>query len=276
LQDSLAMEVEAELDAEANELNAALLDAEHSASSLQLTTSSDTLDGGLPSSELPPLPIPRLPSQEAADYGEDHDGESFMNEDSGPSSTRKRSSSPPLPSTLPSLAQARKRSPSPASLRHAAIAAPVGLSSFTTVVPRSYTIEAICALPHPSPTHALASSYDMTHLITGSDDGYIRNYDIFSAVNGKTFLSAPQRHHAGVVEGLLKAGQVKFWWENPAMSERKVYSGGPGIDDDAGLDPVYSMLMHSDALWALGGTRVSQTFCFLWRMANPHIPRQVT
>ncbi|RXW20885.1 hypothetical protein EST38_g4958 [Candolleomyces aberdarensis] len=141
LQESLAMEVEAELDAEANELNAALLDAEHSSSSLQLTTSSETLDGNLPGSELPPLPIPRLPSQEAAEYG--------------------------------------------------------------------------------------------------------------------------------AVEGLIKAGQLKFWWENPAMSEKKGYSHfpgvGPGLDDEAGVDPVYSLLMHSDALWALAGTRTGHINLFTVR-----------
>lgn len=100
----------------------------------------------------------------------------------------------------------------------------------------------------------------MTHLLTGSDDGYIRDYDIFTAVNGKTFLSAPQRHQAGVVEGLMKAGQIKFWWENPAYSEsRKGFVGGQAnhgtsARGEEGLAPVYSMLMQSDALWALTGS----------------------
>jgi transcriptional activator SPT8 len=100
----------------------------------------------------------------------------------------------------------------------------------------------------------------MTHLLTGSDDGYIRDYDVFSAVNSKTFLSAPQRHHASVVEGLMKAGQLRCWWENPAKQRPQPTFSQPGIlsiEDEPGLAPVYSLAMHSDALWALAGTDVS-------------------
>lgn len=90
----------------------------------------------------------------------------------------------------------------------------------------------------------------MTHLITGSEDGYIRDYDIFAALNSKNFLSAPQRHHTGVVEGLMKAGQHRFWWEN------NLSSTFAGVGEDRTLVPVYSLTMHSDALWALAGTDV--------------------
>jgi len=141
---------------------------------------------------------------------------------------------------------ARTRSHSPAYLRRKAISFPYGAD----YVPRTLTIEAICALPHPAPTHALASSHCMTHLLTGSDDGYIRDYDIFPAVNGKSFLSAPQRHHTGVVEGLLKSAQVRYWWENPAMPTKDTPA------KEGSLSSVYSLAMHSDALWALAGSDV--------------------
>ena len=121
--------------------------------------------------------------------------------------------------------------------------------------PRTYNVEAICAIPQPVPTHALAASACMTHLLTGSDDGYIRNYDIFTSVNSKTFLSAPQRQHASVVEGLMKAGQLRCWWENPSAPIPQ-----PGIltiEEERSLASVYSLAMQSDALWALAGTDVS-------------------
>jgi transcriptional activator SPT8 len=92
----------------------------------------------------------------------------------------------------------------------------------------------------------------MTHLLTGSDDGYIRDYNIFAAVNGKNFLTTPQRHHCGVVEGIMKAGQIHCWWENPGIKP----AGGISIEEDLPLSPVYSLLMHTDALWALAGTNV--------------------
>jgi transcriptional activator SPT8 len=96
----------------------------------------------------------------------------------------------------------------------------------------------------------------MSHLLTGSDDGYIRDYDIFSAVNGKNFLSAPQRSHSGVVEGTMKAGQLRFWWENPAPSDISTTDGPSLREEDAAPSPVYSLAMHSDALWTLAGTDV--------------------
>lgn len=122
-------------------------------------------------------------------------------------------------------------------------------------IPRSYTVEAILALPHPVPTHALASSFCISHLLTGSDDGYVRDYDLFTAANGKNFLSAPQRHHAGVVEGLMKAGQLRCWWENPVMPDHAAKHGYG--EEESTLSPVYCLAMHSDALWALAGTDVS-------------------
>ena len=124
--------------------------------------------------------------------------------------------------------------------------------------PRSFTAEAVCALPHPVPVHSLASSACMAHVLTGADDGYIRDYDIFTALNGKTFLSAPQRHHSGVVEGLMKAGHLYCWWENTAAPDSKKMNGAIA-DDDLGVAPVYSLTMHSDALWALGGSDVSES-----------------
>ncbi|KLO04253.1 hypothetical protein SCHPADRAFT_934068, partial [Schizopora paradoxa] len=116
--------------------------------------------------------------------------------------------------------------------------------------PRSYTIEAICAVAHPTPTHTLASSLCMSHLITGSEDGYVRDYDVFAGANGKTLLTAPQRAHCAVVEGTMKAGVLRYWWENPkAGAEDDVVE-----DEDNRRSSVTSLAMHSDALWALAGS----------------------
>ncbi|KAI0798006.1 WD40-repeat-containing domain protein [Abortiporus biennis] len=148
----------------------------------------------------------------------------------------------PVPPKSPTPPIPRKRSLSPAQIRH--------IKLFEDLrVPRSYTVEAICAIPHPVPTHSLASSLCMTHLLTGSDDGYIRDYDIFSAVNGKLFLTAPQRHHCGVMEGLMKAAPIRCWWENPGLA-----IGPPNSLEEVPLSAPYSLLMHSDALWSLAGS----------------------
>ncbi|KAJ3517176.1 hypothetical protein NLJ89_g676 [Agrocybe chaxingu] len=150
---------------------------------------------------------------------------------------------PPAPPSPP-----RIRELTPAQLRRKAL-------TFTLdKAPRSFVIEAICAIPHPGPTNALASSACMTHLLTGSDDGYIRNYDIFAAVNSKNFLTAPQRQHAGVVEGLMKSGQLRFWWENPVPVQEPRPAGVLAADDEPRSAPIYSLAMQSDALWTLAGT----------------------
>ncbi len=165
--------------------------------------------------------------------------------------TRTTEASPPL---------VRKRSLSPARARKKALYYPRGSD---VPVYRTCIVEAVCAIPHPVPIHALASSHCMTHLLTGSDDGYIRDYDIFTALNGKNFLTAPQRHHSGVVEGIMKSGQLRFWWENPTPPDVSTASA----EDETGLSPVYCLAMHSDALWALAGSDV----CFPFFSPNsPH------
>ncbi|TFL07476.1 WD40-repeat-containing domain protein [Pterulicium gracile] len=125
-----------------------------------------------------------------------------------------------------------------------------GLVFAPTSPPRSFVVEAVAALPHPGPTHSLAASACMTHLLTGSDDGYIRDYDIFPALNGKNFLTAPQRHYSGIVEGILKTVPIRYWWENHSRIKGDV---GPP-EDDLSFLPVYSLAMHPDALWSLAGT----------------------
>lgn len=87
----------------------------------------------------------------------------------------------------------------------------------------------------------------MTHFLTGSEDGFIRNYDFFAGVNGKVMLTAPQRHHCGLGEAPMKGGVIRSWWENPANGDS---------EDDGSLSPVYSMVVHSDALWGISGTTV--------------------
>ncbi|KAG1756701.1 WD40 repeat-like protein [Suillus paluster] len=179
---------------------------------------------------------------EATDADEDSPSDDSEDEDD-----EDEESDPLVEAHLDVIPQVHQRSPSPASVRKKALAFP---SSHSELPPRTFTVEAICAIPHPVPTHALASSFCMTHLLTGSDDGFIRDYDIFAAVNGKTTLTAPQRHHCNVVEGNMKAGQIRCWWENSDYVPQSVY---PPMGDSSPC-PVYSLAMHSDAVWALGGT----------------------
>jgi transcriptional activator SPT8 len=95
----------------------------------------------------------------------------------------------------------------------------------------------------------------LTHLFTGSEDGYIRDYDVYTAANSKNFLTTAQRSHCGVIEGTMKAGHLRYWWENPAELPSPPQPGAP--PEEMSLAPVYSMASHSDALWTLAGSSVS-------------------
>ncbi|KAJ7499172.1 WD40-repeat-containing domain protein [Mycena latifolia] len=204
-------------------------------------------------------------SEDDGDDSSEPSGETIQDLEPEPSMSASDTSSQPAsqPTKAPSpppppVTRKRSRSLSPAYIRKKALV-------FTGPAPRTYTVEAICALPHPVPTHALASSACVTHLLTGSDDGYIRDYDIFTAVNGKNFLTAPQRHHAGVVEGIMKSGQIRFWWENLAPLNPVKLNGTGFGDEEPALSPVYSLAMHSDALWTLAGSDVGHINLFTTR-----------
>ncbi|KZO95406.1 WD40 repeat-like protein [Calocera viscosa TUFC12733] len=117
---------------------------------------------------------------------------------------------------------------------------------FTADVPhRSYGIDPICALPHPEKTHTncLAGSLCLTHLMTGSDDGFVRDYDFFAGVNGESLLTSQQRQYCGLGEGITKGGVMRSWWMN---------SSSDGAEKQA--LPVHSLICQMDALWGLSGT----------------------
>ncbi|KAJ1309760.1 hypothetical protein OPQ81_006526 [Rhizoctonia solani] len=141
------------------------------------------------------------------------------------------------------------RAASPAARRRALF------TTDTSAPIRSYSIDPICAYPHPVATHSLAASKCLTHLLTGSDDGYIRDYDFYAGCNGKVLLTAPQRQHCGLGEGVMKGGVLRMWWENPsATCLTRAY-----------LPPVYCMALHSDALWGLSGTAAGNINLFTVR-----------
>ncbi|CEL51804.1 Transcription factor SPT8 OS=Saccharomyces cerevisiae (strain ATCC 204508 / S288c) GN=SPT8 PE=1 SV=1 [Rhizoctonia solani AG-1 IB] len=156
------------------------------------------------------------------------------------------------------------RAASPAALRRVAFKTDISSSN------RSYSIDPICAYPHPVATHSLAASKCMTHLLTGSDDGYIRDYDFYAGCNGKVLLTAPQRQHCGLGEGVMKGGVLRMWWENPSGEDGSQPSGDmtpapSNVLEGGPLSPVYCMTLHSDALWGLSGTAAGNINLFTVR-----------
>ncbi|KAF9586303.1 Transcription factor spt8 [Lunasporangiospora selenospora] len=71
---------------------------------------------------------------------------------------------------------------------------------------------------HPCNIYCMAATQCMRWIFTGSEDGYIRKYDFFASMNGKTMLTQGQRH--GQVDSVTKAGILASYWENEEQSNK--------------------------------------------------------
>ncbi|KAF9202370.1 Transcription factor spt8 [Haplosporangium sp. Z 27] len=146
---------------------------------------------------------------------------------------------------------------------------------------------------HPCNIYCMAATQCMRWVFTGSEDGYIRKYDFFASMNGKTLLTQGQRH--GQVDSVTKAGILTSYWENeeqpnkltPAIGEngqpitglssssgiinpmdmdldvvKREGSADPGTTqttlraaspEESKMSAVYSLDCHSEALFAISG-----------------------
>ncbi|OIW30718.1 WD40 repeat-like protein [Coniochaeta ligniaria NRRL 30616] len=114
------------------------------------------------------------------------------------------------------------------------------------VTARLYDIVPTMAAPQATSINALAVTPDMRYWMTGGTDGYIRKYDGVGTINGKQLLTVAQRHP--FVDSVTKAGILMSYWEN----EEPPSAPKSGIDEHV-LSPVYSLAVHSQALWLLSG-----------------------
>ncbi|KAL6900095.1 WD40-repeat-containing domain protein [Trichoderma evansii] len=110
---------------------------------------------------------------------------------------------------------------------------------------RLYDIVPTMAAPMSTSINAMAITPDLRYWITGGADGYIRKYDGQGTINGKLALTVAQRHP--FVDSVTKAGILMSYWPNeePAAPGRS--------DQEHILSSVYSLAVHSEALWLLSG-----------------------
>lgn len=138
-------------------------------------------------------------------------------------------------------------------------------------------LDPIIVIPHPGHVHSLAATPCLTYLLTGSSDGYVRVYDFWSSANGKNLLTVQQRGVANLGEGVNKGPVVRGYWKNEVEVEEVV--GGEEKGEKAEgeellpwmvaenekrervrvkkMQPVHSMAVQSEGLWAVTGTDVS-------------------
>ena len=75
-------------------------------------------------------------------------------------------------------------------------------------------------------------------MLTGSEDGIIRKYDVIPTLNGDVPLTLVQRH--GITESVQKSGILISAWENEP----------PGKPC-----PIHSIDVHSEGVWCLTGSQ---------------------
>ncbi|KAI5796313.1 WD40-repeat-containing domain protein [Peziza echinospora] len=161
------------------------------------------------------------------DGDNDGDGDGDDNdEDTRNAASRRRGASPPPARPLPTL-------------RPGAATA------------SSYDIVPYVAAPHATSINAFCATPCMKWIFTGGNDGYIRKFDWFNSINGKTPLTVAQRHP--FVDSVTRAGYTLSYWENEEPAVKNSFLHIPESTDDARLSPVYSLAVHNQALWMLSG-----------------------
>ncbi|KAI9272036.1 WD40-repeat-containing domain protein [Sporodiniella umbellata] len=107
----------------------------------------------------------------------------------------------------------------------------------------SYDCIPYVAAVHPFPVFSAAATRCYRWVLTGCEDGYIRKWDFFASMNGKTSLPQALRHQH--VDSVVYTGILASWWENEEQSE--------DIPVEHKLSAAYSIAIHSEALWTLQG-----------------------
>ncbi|KAI8086504.1 WD40-repeat-containing domain protein [Halteromyces radiatus] len=139
-----------------------------------------------------------------------------------------------------------------------------------------YDIVPIASAVHPNAIYSVATTRCFRWVLTGSDDGFIRKWDFFASMNGKTPLTQAHRHH--LVDSVTNSGVLSSWWENEEQPE-PIIKTEPGETTESSedmattqpsrpittssvtssyateprLSPAFSMDMQSEALWSVQG-----------------------
>jgi transcriptional activator SPT8 len=111
--------------------------------------------------------------------------------------------------------------------------------------PPHFNIDAVVAIPHPAPVHSLASTACLSYLLTGSQEGFIRAYDIWASVRGDQLLTTQQKTAVGIGE-IAKNGVGRGWWSVEV----------PDGEGGRWKEPVYSLACEADGVFTLAGTMV--------------------
>ncbi|KAI9477320.1 Transcription factor spt8 [Coemansia sp. RSA 989] len=108
---------------------------------------------------------------------------------------------------------------------------------------KTYDVLPTMAFLNQYQIHAVAAVSNMRWVFTGGEDGYIKKWDFNATVNGKQMLTLGQRH--AHVDSVAKSGTMASYWDHNDVNE----SGNEF------LSPVYSIDVHSEAMWLVSGMK---------------------
>lgn len=159
-------------------------------------------------------------------------------------------------------------------------------------------LDPFIVIPQPGHVHSMTATPCMSYLLTGSEDGHVRAYDFWASANGKNMLSTQQRSMATLGEGVNKGGLLRGYYKNEVEIEEVVGEEEEAPQDDGPalpwlqaaaqankptkevikikkMQPVYSLAIQGDALWAVSGTevrhsvRASLSLDLMLRLSSP-------
>ncbi|TPX34467.1 hypothetical protein SmJEL517_g02884 [Synchytrium microbalum] len=111
----------------------------------------------------------------------------------------------------------------------------------------SYDITPQAVAPHPCGINCLAATSNQKWIFTGGEDGFIRKYDFFGSMNGKSPLTMAQKKELHF-DTIQNAGLLSSAWDNV---EQVNPASGPLQEPK--ISAVHSIDVHSDGVWCVTG-----------------------
>jgi transcriptional activator SPT8 len=105
--------------------------------------------------------------------------------------------------------------------------------------------------------NCVAATRDFKWVFTGGDDGFIRKFDMYQSYNGESMLTGSQRQ--GLVDTIQRGGVLISAWENedqPLKPDVVLHNETITSENQEfpKTSPVYSIDVHSEAVWCVTGT----------------------
>ena len=112
-------------------------------------------------------------------------------------------------------------------------------------------VNPIVAIPYSSQVYSMTFTKGPKWMFTGGDDGFIRKFDFFQSVSGKSLLTVSQKHQ--LVDSIQFNGVLCSYWENELPIYKSTISSSTDVLFEPKISPVYSLCSENYGNWILSG-----------------------